>query len=340
MTKARILIVEDEAIIARDLSQMLRKLGHTILATAMTGEEAISAAASLKPDLVLMDIRLAGKTDGVAAAIRIREEQEIPIMFLTGNTDEATLERAKAAAPLGYLPKPISERELRVWVEMGLHRVGLERRVIESERYLFSVLSAVGDAVIGTDAEWKIREFNPAAEKLTGWPAQEALGQQIADVVMLIAEDGSSLSEDPVKAAMQGNVRREWSGDQWLACRDGSRIPLAYTSSRIRDEHGAPAGLVFAFRDISERRKMEAEREHLIGELRAALESIKTLRGLIPICASCKQVRDDQGYWQHVEQYVAAHSLAEFSHSICPACIKKLYPEIADKVLNDLAADK
>ena len=340
MTKARILIVEDEAIIARDLSQMLEKLGHTILDTVMTGEEAIASAAALQPDLVLMDIRLSGKTDGVAAAIRIREEHEIPIMFLTGNTDEATLQRAKAAVPLGYLPKPISSRELRVWVEMGLHRVSLERRVVESERYLFGVLNAVGDAVIGTDAGWKIRGFNPAAEKVTGWPAQEAIGQPLSAVLKLVNRDGSPLADDPVQAAMQGHSRHEWRGNQWLVCRDGSLKPLSFASSIMGDDRSPAAGIVFAFRDISERKKLEAEREHLIGELKAALENVKTLSGLLPICASCKQIRDDQGYWQSVEQYVAAHSEAHFSHSICPDCIKKLYPELADKVLRDIEASK
>lgn len=340
MIKARILIVEDEAIIARDLSHMLQKLGHTILDIARTGEEAITKAASLRPELVLMDIRLAGNIDGVAAAIRIHEGQDIPIMFLSGNTDEATLERAKAAAPLGYLPKPISERELRVWVEMGLHRLGLERRVLESERYLVSVLSAVGDAVVATDAARNIREFNPAAEKITGWRAQDAAGMPLATILRIVAEDGSLLADDPVQAVMQGSPGHEARGEQWLQRRDDSRISVSYTGSIIGSDRSRPAGVVFAFRDIDEHKKLEAEREQLIGELHAALENIKTLRGLIPICANCKQIRDDQGFWQHVEKYVAAHSEAQFSHSICPACIRKLYPEIADKVLKALGAAK
>jgi hypothetical protein len=79
---------------------------------------------------------------------------------------------------------------------------------------------------------------------------------------------------------------------------------------------------------MEERRRIQAEREDLIAELRVALDKVKTLRGLVPICANCKSIRDDQGYWQQVEQYVASHSEAEFTHGICPDCIKKLYPEL------------
>jgi CheY-like chemotaxis protein len=122
MIKAKILIVEDEAVIARDISQMLTNLGHTVLDSVMTGEEAISKAASEKPDLVMMDIQLAGKIDGVTAAIEIRAAQNTPVVFLTGNTDAATLERAKPATPSAYIPKPFCESELRFWVEKALRK--------------------------------------------------------------------------------------------------------------------------------------------------------------------------------------------------------------------------
>lgn len=77
---------------------------------------------------------------------------------------------------------------------------------------------------------------------------------------------------------------------------------------------------------------MEKEREKLKKELEAASEEIDTLRGFIPICANCKDIRDDQGYWQKIESYISDHSMAEFSHSVCPKCIRVLYPELADKL--------
>jgi len=101
----------------------------------------------------------------------------------------------------------------------------------------------------------------------------------------------------------------------------------------MKAEDGNASGLVFAFRDVSARKSMEAERERLIGDLQAALDNIKTLTGLIPICAGCKQIRDDQGYWQCVEQFVQERSDAQFSHSMCPECVRKFYPQYADAVL-------
>jgi len=89
--------------------------------------------------------------------------------------------------------------------------------------------------------------------------------------------------------------------------------------------------LLESFLDITERKEAEEERERLIGELQEALAEVKTLSGLLPICASCKSIRDDQGYWQQIEAYIRDHSEAEFSHSVCPECAKKLYPEIFDK---------
>ena len=89
-------------------------------------------------------------------------------------------------------------------------------------------------------------------------------------------------------------------------------------------------------REIEQRRKAEAEQGRLIEELQAALAQVKQLSGMLPICANCKKIRDDQGYWQQVEQYLVEHSDAHFSHSLCPDCIKKLYPEMADKVLKKI----
>ncbi|MDY0004293.1 MAG: PAS domain S-box protein [Polyangia bacterium] len=103
----------------------------------------------------------------------------------------------------------------------------------------------------------------------------------------------------------------------------------AYISvTRVQGEIAVQAAVM----DVTERREAELERERLIEELNAALREIRTLRGIVPICASCKKVRDDHGFWQQVETYVSVHSHAEFSHSICPECVRRLYPEYAPQL--------
>ena len=105
--------------------------------------------------------------------------------------------------------------------------------------------------------------------------------------------------------------------------RDGTRRLIDGSCAPIRDEKGQVVGGILVFRDVSERKKHELEREKLIAELQEALANVKTLRGLLPICAWCKQIRDGDGYWQRVEEYIQAHSDAEFTRGICPGCFEK-----------------
>ena len=99
------------------------------------------------------------------------------------------------------------------------------------------------------------------------------------------------------------------------------------------------AGIIESFQDITEIRRLETEKVHLIKQLRSSLEKVKQLKGFIPICASCKKIRDDKGYWNQIESYIRKHSEAEFSHGICPDCVKKLYPDIAEHVFQKKEVD-
>ncbi len=127
MLKHNILIVEDEAIIAKDLQLTLERLGYRVAGTTASGEVAIEMACRHLPDLVLMDIVLKGQLDGIEAAAQIRESLGIPAIYLTAYADKATMERAKLTEPLGYLLKPFEERELYTVVEAALQH--LEQRV-------------------------------------------------------------------------------------------------------------------------------------------------------------------------------------------------------------------
>lgn len=143
MTQATILVVEDEGIVAQEIKDRLEKTGYTVCAVAHDGPTAIDRAATMRPDLVLMDIRLKGDMDGIAAAGRIREQLHIPVVYLTAYTDPGTLERAKVMDPFGYVVKPFETRSLMVSIEIALHRYRSESERINREK-LQAVLETAG----------------------------------------------------------------------------------------------------------------------------------------------------------------------------------------------------
>jgi diguanylate cyclase (GGDEF)-like protein len=125
----RILVIEDERIIARDICSTLEELGYVVCGTGRTSTEALDQTAAHRPDLVLMDIRIDGPLDGIGAAAELKRRHEVPVVFLTGNTDEGTLERAVQVAPEGYLSKPFTRATLRSAVEVAMRRHGVEGRL-------------------------------------------------------------------------------------------------------------------------------------------------------------------------------------------------------------------
>jgi DNA-binding response OmpR family regulator len=124
----RVLIVEDETLIAEELKDRLEGFGFLVIAIVDTAEQGVRIATAELPDLVLMDIRLKGKKDGVQASIEIRRQVDIPVIYLTAYSDRATLDRAKNTNPYGYILKPFHERELQVAIELAMHRHSLERQ--------------------------------------------------------------------------------------------------------------------------------------------------------------------------------------------------------------------
>ena len=164
MSAARILVVEDEAIIAYDLERTLQRLGYDVPEVVAEGEAAIEAAARHAPSLVLMDIKLRGALDGVDAARAIRERLEMPVVFLTSHSDLATLSRAAAAQPQGYVMKPFVERDLHVAIEVAIRKHEVERALRHRERWFSTTLQCVGDGVVATDEGMAVSYLNRAAE--------------------------------------------------------------------------------------------------------------------------------------------------------------------------------
>lgn len=195
MSKSTIMIVEDEVILAADLSDNLESMGYNVMPIVRTGEDALSRIEESKPDLVLMDIKIVGGMDGIETADAIKKNDGPPVIFLTAFASDELIERAKLTEPFGYLVKPVDYKELKMTIEISLYKAALEK-----------------------------------------------------------------------------------------------------------------------------------ERDELLQKLQAANDEVKKLQSFIPICSNCKKIRDDKGYWEQVEHYMSEHYDATFTHSVCPECIKVLYP--------------
>jgi PAS domain S-box-containing protein len=197
-----------------------------------------------------------------------------------------------------------------------------EEALRESEDKYRQLFESESDAIFLIDNETgRILEANTAASALYEYSREELLGKKNSDLSAEPEETRRVTQTTPVIA------------DQIVAIplrshrkKDGTVFPVEITG-RFLVWRGRPVHIA-AIRDITERRRMEGERERLVLELQEALTKVKTLSGLIPICANCKKIRDDEGFWNQLESYIQEHSEAVFSHSICPECAKTLYPEI------------
>jgi two-component system cell cycle sensor histidine kinase/response regulator CckA len=276
MPDARIMVVEDEKIIALDLQTRLQNLGYVVSAVVSSGEDAIQKAREIHPDLTLMDIRLHGELDGVEAARIIRERFDVPVIYLTAYADQETVQRAAETGPYGYLLKPFEDREIRSSIEMALHRHGMEQRLRESERWLVTTLKSIGDAVIATDAEGRIKFTNPLAEALTGWPEQDALGREATETLLIVDERSRTLVENPITQALRGNAVVGLDEHSILIAKDGTEMPIEANAAPIRDDAGSVVGAVLVFRDITARRRAEGALRRYARELEERNEELDT----------------------------------------------------------------
>lgn len=250
-----ILIVEDEAIVAADLAAKLRRLDYEVAGITAEGEEAVLLAGRLRPQLVLMDIQLKGQIDGIEAAETIRRRQDVPVIYLTAHSDPATLARAKVTGPFGYLLKPFEERELATQIELALFKHKADRKLREQREWLRVTLASIGDAVIATDAAGRIRFVNPVAELLTGWQAEEAMGQPIPTVFRIVNEQTGQPMEEPVACALCEGCVVTLSNHTALVTRDGRTVPIEDSAAPILDAEGKVIGAVLVFHDVTDKRR-------------------------------------------------------------------------------------
>jgi len=257
MTAMRILVVEDESIVAEDLRDSLMSLGYAVPSVEAIGENAIKKAGEIRPDLVLMDIVLHGKMDGIEAAKNIHDRFDIPVVYLTSYSDEQILERAKMTEPYCYIIKPFKERELHINIEIAIYKHNMEKKLKDSEQWLASTIKSLGEAVISTDKNGFIKTMNPFAEAMTGWKTGEATGKPILSVFNIISETKDGKVENPVTKVIREGMFYGLAENTILIAREGTRLPVDIIGSLIKDDSGNIMGTVLVFYDIIQRKRTE-----------------------------------------------------------------------------------
>lgn len=294
MSKIKILIVEDESIVAMDIKHRAEGLGYQVIGVTPSGEEALEMVRENPPNLILMDIVLKGKIDGIETAQRIHDTYDIPVLYLTAYSDEETLKRAKITEPFGYIIKPFEDRELHSSVEIAIYKHEMDRKLKESEKWLSTTLESIGDAVIATDKEGVVIFMNPVARKVTGWDQEEVIGKTLRDVFHIINENTGIPLEDPVAKVLKRDEVIETDNPTILITKDGAMLPIDDSSAPIRDENGSVIGVALVFRDITDRKKAEKEKEELLKD-KARGELSNFVLSALPVFASNipPQVRDN-----------------------------------------------
>jgi len=280
---------------------------------------------------------ITGRSLGVLKAFYAEEQKLLDARDTAEQVDYHSAERqlilgSVLAAILLVFASLMASRELR-------SRRRAESKLGDMLTLQNAIFNSANYAIVTTDKNGIVQMFNSAAERTLGYSAKEIIG---ITTPMLwrdpqeVAERATKLSDrfgHPLRPTFETIIAkieldRIDQGEWTFIRKDGTRFPSLLVVTGIADEHGDLTGYLAFFQDISERKEYEAEREKLVVELREALAHVKTLSGLIPICAWCKSIRSDTGYWQNVEEYVRAHSEAKFSHGICPSCQEKFKDEI------------
>jgi PAS domain S-box-containing protein len=193
-----------------------------------------------------------------------------------------------------------------------------EEKSREASRQVEEILASVTDAFAAVDRQARVTYVNDHAVTLWRHTREELLGKSLWAVFPEAL--GTPFHTETMKALENGEPAHF------------EELYPPFNAWFEVDVYLAPEGASIFFRDVTARRLAQEERENLVHELTQALSNVKTLSAMLPICSACKKIRDDKGYWSQIEEYVRKHTDTQFSHGICPDCVRVLYPEVADSV--------
>ena len=262
MSPTDILIAEDEILAAQELRDRLEGLGYRVVDVASSGAEALLKTEKLHPEIVLMNIRLKGEKDGIQTGSLIHALHDTPIVYMIDYSNQATIRRATATEPFGYIFRPFDEKQIFATIETALIRHQLERKLQRSRQWLNTTLTSIGDGVIATDEGGLVRFINPIAMELTGWPHTDAIGKSLYEIFLLVDEASRELVEISGIRDKEPRADPKKGFEGLLLPRNGLPVPVEANATSIQDGKGRVYGMVLVFRDVTQQREAMQEIRH------------------------------------------------------------------------------
>ncbi len=315
---SRILVVDDEVVISMQLEERLSSMGYNVVGRASSGREAVDKAKKLNPDLILMDIVMPGDVDGIEASRIVKQDLDIPVIFLTAFADDENIMNAKTTEPFGYIVKPFQEREVKAAIEVALYNKHVGTQLRRSELKYRTILDRANDPIMIFEAsDLDVIETNKKAQEFFGISYDRFIGM---DVFRLLPEQEIKNFNKLIKKLMKS--KKPVLENFFVVGDNGEAVPVEVSActANLEDE----VVIIAILRDITKRELADWEKKILV-ELKRSIEKAKRLSGIIPICAACKKIRDKDGKWVQLEVFIRDNSEADFSHGICPDCKTSYY---------------
>lgn len=362
LKRLKILVVDDSPDSAKMMKLVLSADGYENIQIASSGAEALEIINHFPPDLILLDIVMP-EMNGFELCRTTKADsstRNIPVIMVSGSfrdSDEA-LKQAFDAGAMDFIPKPIRRPEILARVKSALSlkwandsvRQELAKQNYMNERlqtalnFIDNIIETSLNAIVITNTTGYITRVNEAYLEMVDYTREEVVGKHMFEMApgktgwfetvsgekFEFTEAHQDKAKKMIEILLEKGRVPEFEG--FALRKDGKLVLTLEDNVIIYNERKEKVGAASIIRDISQIKKTEKEKETLIAELKQTLEQVKKLEGLIPICSSCKKIRDDRGYWNQIETYIRDHSEAEFSHSLCPDCAKKFYPELAEEI--------
>jgi PAS domain S-box-containing protein len=331
MEKKKILIIDDDPNIRKTLTDILELKGFEAF-SAESGTEGIKSIGQAPVNLAIIDLGLPDMSGlDILTSVRAGGSATEAIVLTGDSSIDAAIEATNRGA-FSFLLKPYDIAQLMLHVRRALEKQDIEESLRNSEARYRMIAENARDLIWTLDDSGRVSYVSPSVERLRGITPEEAMRETLSEAIAPESRKVAMADMEEIFRCVPGGERRETRVHEIEFTREGGgTIWLEVSSAGVYDPSGKFMGILCTGHDISERKAAEEKRNKLIDELRDALDKIKILTGLLPVCAYCKKIRNERDDWEEMEVYIRDRSEADFSHGVCPDCLGRLYQDVNEK---------